>query len=306
MAKVSVLIPSRCERFLQRTIDDVLAKAAGDVEVVVSLDNYWPDPPLTEDRRLVVLHQPEQRGMRAGINAAARVATGDFLMKLDGHCLLGEGFDEILKADCDGDWLVVPRRVSLDAENWTILNTGKSPVDAHFLSWPYERPGDRTCGLHGNVWNARARERLDVLVDDEMSSQGSCWFTSRGHWECMGEMGFATFEPLGTFAQEFQELGNKTWLGGGRVVVNKKTFYAHLHKGRQYGTGYHFDKARWDRWAQERERARRFTIDFWLRDKWTERARDFAWLIEKFWPVPGWPDDWQRIVRETPEFEEVA
>jgi hypothetical protein len=214
-------------------------------------------------------------------------------MKLDGHCLLSEGFDEVLKADCADDWLVVPRRVSLDAEKWAVLDTGKSPVDAHYLSWPYERLGDRTCGLHGNVWNARARENLDVKILDEMSSQGSCWFTTRAHWERMGEMGVGVFEPLGTFAQEFQELGNKTWLGGGRVVTNKAAFYAHLHKGRQYGTGYHFDKARWDRWAAERERARRFTIRYWLSDEWPERTRDFQWLLDKFWPVPGWPEDWK-------------
>jgi hypothetical protein len=301
--KVSILIPSRHERFLQQTVDDVLAKARGDIEVVVNLDAYWPDPPLKEDPRLVVLHQPEQRGMRPGINSAARIASGGYLMKLDGHCMLSEGFDVELKAHCEDDWIVVPRRVSLDAEKWSILQTGKSPVDAHFLSWPYERPGDRTCGLHGNVWNARARERKDVLVDDEMSSQGSCWFTTRKHWERMGEMGVGAFEPLGTFAQEFQELGNKTWLGGGRCVTNKLAWYAHLHKGKQWGTGYKFDRARWDAWAAERERARRFTIDFWLRDKWKERTRDFAWLIERFSPVPGWPADWQKIVAETPEFD---
>jgi glycosyltransferase involved in cell wall biosynthesis len=303
MAKLSVLIPSRCERFLQQTVSDVLAKARGDIEVVVNLDGYWPEPPLTDDPRLVVLHQPAQRGMRPGINAAAAVARGEFLMKLDGHCMLDEGFDEILKADCDGDWLIVPRRVSLDAERWAVLNTGKSPVDAHYLSWPYERPGDRTCGLHGNVWNDRQRKRLEVLIDDEMSSQGSCWFTSRGHWQrCLEPM---EVHHYGTFAQEFQELGCKTWLSGGRVVVNKRTKYAHLHKGRQYGTGYKFNSARWEQWAQERESARRFTIDWWLRDKWSERVRDFAWLIERFWPVPGWPEDWQKVVAETPEFEAI-
>jgi hypothetical protein len=303
VAKVSVIIPTRCERFLGKTVADVLVKARGDIEVVVSLDGYWPDPPLPDDKRLVVIHHSVPVGMRGGINAATRIARGDYFMKLDGHCMLAEGFDETLKADCEGDWLIVPRRVSLDAETWTILDTGKSPVDAHYLSWPYERPGDHTCGLHGNVWKDRARARLDMLVDDEMSSQGSCWFMSRRHWARLGEM---ELHHYGTFAQEFQELGNKTWLGGGRVVINKKTWYAHLHKGRTYGTGYQFNNARWALWAQEREAARRFTIDWWLRDRWGGRERDFAWLIERFWPVPGWPEDWRKIVAETPVFEDVA
>ncbi len=306
MAKVSVLIPSRCERFLSQTVADVLAKARGEIEVVVNLDAYWPDPPLPNDPRLVVLHQPEQRGMRHGINMAARVARGDYFFKLDGHCMVEEGFDEILKADCDDDWVVVPRRRSLEPEAWLPLENGKSPVDAHFLSWPYERPGDRTCGLHGQVWNARARERINVLVDTELSSQGSAYFMSRKHWErTVGELGAGFFAPLGSFSNEFQEVGLKTQLTGGQVMVNKKTTYLHLFKGKRYGTGYNFGRDRWVSWAEEKERAQRFTIDTWLRDDWPARTTTFASVIEQFWPVPQWPDDWQAFVAKTPRFDLV-
>ena len=46
MSKVSVVIPSRGEQFLAPTVKDVLAKAAGNIEVIAVLDGYWPPTPL--------------------------------------------------------------------------------------------------------------------------------------------------------------------------------------------------------------------------------------------------------------------
>ncbi len=279
MDKVSVIIPSRNERFLQPTIDDVFNKARGEIEVIVVLDGYWPLPALKDHTNQIIIHRTESRGMRDAINSAAAVATGAYLLKSDAHCMFEEGFDEVLKADCDQDWVVVPRRYSLDPENWAIANTGKSPVDAHYLSYPYLKPEE--IGMHGVVWNERARSRKDVLIDDEMSSQGSCWFMSKRHFMWMGGL---SEEGYGRFVQEFQEIGNKTWLGGGRVIVNKKTWYAHLHKGKTYTRGYFLSK-------NEMIRGAVYSADYWFNDRWPERQRDIAWLIEKFNP-PTWPADW--------------
>jgi hypothetical protein len=80
--------------------------------------------------------------------------------------------------------------------------------------------------------------------------------------------------------------------------VNKRTWYAHLHKGKRFGTGYGFSNAQWDAWAIEKEQARVECVRYWLRDEWQQRRRDFRWLIEKFWPVPGWPEDWEAQARQ--------
>lgn len=281
MPKVSVIIPARNEQFLQETIDDIFTKATGDIEVIAILDGYWPDPPLVDRKNLHIIHWGVGRGMRSSINAAAQVATGDYLLKSDAHCMFGGGFDEILAADCDDNWVVIPRRVSLDAENWTILDTGKSPVDAHYLRYPYHQLDH--IAMHGTVWNDRARERLHIEIDDEMSSQGSCWFMAKRHfWDCLG--GLHSF-GYGDFVQEFQEIGNKTWLSGGEVKVNKRTWYAHLHKGKKYGRGYFISK-------KEVMRGNYFSVLFWMRNEWERRKYDFEWLIDKFWPVPTWPENW--------------
>lgn len=282
MAKVSVVIPSRNEIFLARTIQDIIEKATGNIEVIAVLDGYWPNPPLPDYNNLVVLHRGKAMGMRASINAGAQVATGDYLLKTDAHCMFAPGFDEALAAECDGDWIVIPSRYSLDAENWCIKETGKARVDYHFLGYPFDAAGNDT-GLHGQVWTQRARERLDIPVDDEMSFQGSCWFMAKRHFTDF--LGGMSEEGYGTFIQEPQEIGLKTWLGGGRVVVNKRTWYAHLHKGKTYGRGYFMDKG-------EMIRGTNYSTDYWLNDRWRGRKYNLAWLIEKFWPVPTWPKRW--------------
>jgi glycosyltransferase involved in cell wall biosynthesis len=286
--KVSVIIPSRKETFLVPTVESVLRNATGDIEVVVILDGYWPVPPLPVDPRIAVVHRGTHQGMRQGINAGVLTASGEWLMKLDAHCDVSPGFDEVLKANADRDWIVVPRRMSLDPEKWTIQDNGKSPVDAHYLSYPFERPNDPSCGLHGTVWNARARERKEILIDEEMSSQGSCWFMHRDHWNRLGPMEVAKY---GNFIQEFQEIGLKTWLGGGKVMVNKMCHYLHLHKGKEHGRGYFISK-------KEMQAGADFATRYWMTDSWPDRVHDLKWLIERFSPVPKWPKDLDQAFAE--------
>lgn len=290
---VSVIIPSRNSMFLQRTIDDLFAKAKGDIEVIVVLDGYWPDPPLINRKNLVIMHHGEvhnNKGMRASINAGVALSKGSHIMKIDEHCILDQDWDSKLLADCEDNWIVIPRRYRVDWEKWDILKDGRPPVDYMYIAYPYERPFDRTCGLHGAEW--RRPERNEILIDDTMSWQGSCYFMSRKHWDWMGPM---EEEKYGTFTQEAQELGNKTWLGGGRLVVNKKTWYAHYHKG-SHGKSYGFSNHQYAIHMANMEKGRLFCIDYWIYNRWEKRVHDWEWLIQKFWPVPTWPENWKEQI----------
>lgn len=281
MSKVSVLVPSRNERFLPQTIADVLRNATGEIEVIAVLDGY--DAPLPDDPRLIVLRRPVSLGMRAAINSAAAIARGKYLLKCDAHCAFQEGFDEVLKADCDDNWIVIPRRDRLDAENWTLQQTGKPPVDLHYLSCPItNRDG---YSMHGVIWPERDKILLHESLSDTMSFQGSCWFMSRRHFDWLGGMSEVGY---GTFCQEPQEIGNKTWLGGGRVVVNKRTTYLHLHKGKQYGRGYHQDRG-------EIIRGHTWAGHYWMNNQWPAHIHDIEWLVDKFAPVPTWPEHWEML-----------
>ena len=114
MARVSVLIPSRNEPFLNRTIDDVFKKATGDIEVIVLLDGAPPTEPIPErPGRLLVIERGRAKGIGAASWHMARLARGEYIMKLDAHCLLAPGFDEALAAHCDYKDLLVPARKPL-------------------------------------------------------------------------------------------------------------------------------------------------------------------------------------------------
>lgn len=295
---LSVIIPSRSPEYLQKTVDDLLAKSRGEVEIIVIYDGIWVDPPLRDDLRVRIIHQGTQhnnRGMRAAINAGVALSKGKYIMKTDEHCMFDEGYDIKLAADCRDNWVVIPRRYRLDADNWSIIRDGRPPVDYMFIAYPYERPNDKTCGLHGDKWDDKTRERTNGYdIDDTPTMQGSCYFMTRRHWDkTIKEMDDKNY---GTFTQEAQEISMPTWLTGGRVVVNKKTWYAHYHKGNN-GKGYGFSNAQYKKHGEEMERGRRFCIDFWLYTK--AYKYDWEWFINKFPDMPGWGTDWkERIVAD--------
>jgi glycosyltransferase involved in cell wall biosynthesis len=289
MSKTSIIIPARNELYLDKTVDDIVEKAGGEIEIIVMLDACWPNPLPKNYDCLIMVHRGEVHGMRGNINAAARIAKGEYLMKCDAHCMFAEGFDEALKADCEPDWLSIPSRYSMDAEKW---ERGRGPVDYLYLTFPYGGDDMYGKGLHGKKWTGGNRghksfyekENLckHILIDDIMAFQGSCWFMHREKFfdiDCLDVEHY----PNGMH-QEAQELGFKFWLSGGRVIRNKKTWYGHWHKNVSSGYGLS-KKAKYE--------SNDYSTDYWMNNRWPKQTRDMKWFIEKFWPIPGWPDDWQ-------------
>src|SRR3989304_6240457 len=90
---LSILIPSRNEEFLGRTIQDILENMEGNTEIIAILDGYLPNPPLRPDPRVTVIYNPVSVGQRAAANQAAKLAKGKYLMKVDAHCAFDKGFD---------------------------------------------------------------------------------------------------------------------------------------------------------------------------------------------------------------------
>lgn len=214
------------------------------------------------------------------------------VMKIDGHVMLDEGFDVKIMADLQPNWVMVPRRKRLDADNWTLTETQKQDVDYHFLSFPSDPNDFGGPGLNGKVWEARAKERFDkpeYEIDDEMASQGSAWAMFADYFyelELMDEKNY------GPFWNESQEIFNKCWLSGGRCVVNKKTWYAHLHKGSKHGRGYRLPES----WLQQ---GASFTKNWIWNEAWPKQTLPFEWLIDHFWPVPTWPENWREVLYAT-------
>ncbi len=303
--KVSIIIPARNERYLTPTVQGLLANAHGDVEILVMLDGGVPEvTPLPTDKRVRVFRRrvdaTHEAGMRFCINEGAAAATGKYLLKCDAHCIFQPGYDEALKADCEENWLVVPTRHSIDATNWTMRPRG---WNYHILTFPY-LPSMYGEGLHAVTfgWELNKvinRERQGVLIDDLMSFQGSCWFQHKALFDRLGPLDHTNYY----FYQEAQEVGLRVWMTGGRCVINKKTWYAHLHKGKEEGRGFYLSLAR-------KRDSERYATDYWLNDRWPGATRTFYSLVEQFWPLLqrmqdpryAWPADWTEFEKHREAF----
>lgn len=272
---VSIIIPSRNEKYLERTVNDVLSKAQGDIEVIVILDGY----DTTRVDGVVYIHNKLPMGMRASIVSASKIAKGKFLMKLDAHCIVDEGFDIKLAKDCQDNMVVIPRRHKLDEEKWEVK---PEYIDyEHFIYPPKFNPAS----LHGFRWDERQKDRASILIDDNLTFQGSCWFMKKSHFEkhkLLQDPGYC-----GVPNQEAEEIGLTTWLSGGRVVTNKNTWYAHWFKGKS-GRGYHLDN-----WSATE--CYKYSYNKWV----MENKEGFIKLIEKFMPISGWSSNWKEKLWET-------
>jgi hypothetical protein len=293
VARVSIIIPSRVETMevspgetvLQRTVRDIYEKATGDVEVIVAFDG----PPYTsfpEYKNLVILELP-WTGSKTTFNYAASIATGKYIMKLDAHCMVAEGFDEVLQSTMEENWIVTPRFYVLDAEKWAWQNSRFYD----YFKLPYPNPEAKVYYFQaGGHWKERTGEKLYIPIDDNMKLHGSCFFMSNEFfWKSIGGL---TTEGSGTWNGEDIELSMKTWLGpwDGKLKVNKNTWYAHMHRGGQRPREWKVD-------TREAYRSAEWSAKYWMNNLWEGRVHDIDWLIEKFWPIPGWPENWNESVK---------
>src|SRR3990167_879220 len=218
---LSCVIPAYNEPHLQRTIDSLLLNAEGDIEIIVVLDGYWPEPSLKVNQKVHLLHLGKNKGMRAAINAGIALSKGEFILKSDAHCMFGKGYDKILLENAESNSVYIPRRFKLDREKWEILPNRPIDYEKLIIHETYHK-------FHGEEWKTRAIKRKDILIDETMSFQGSCCMMSRKHWDSViGELDENTYGP---FLQEPVEVGMKTWQSGGKLLVKKNTWYAHKHR----------------------------------------------------------------------------
>lgn len=295
---LSVIIPSRnvpSWPFLQKTVTDLFEKATSEIEVIVVLDGFVPDPPLKENKNLVVIHHPTALGMRVGINEGIAKARGKFVCKCDDHCMMSPGYDTILSEDCPEGTLAVPSRYALDGENW---KRKYGPMDYLTLTYAFHLDNQFGFGMHGKKflgesgftggYFAREKKLKDIKIDDMLSFQGSFWFMRKSLYEKIGGMQVEGYRDH----QEAQEIGFKVALSGGQCVVNKNCWYAHLHKGNQHGRGYRL-------FTHHLIQSQIYSTDIWMNNKWPGQTKKLKEFIEnpKWWPLETWPEDWDNPKR---------
>jgi glycosyltransferase involved in cell wall biosynthesis len=269
MEKVSVIIPGRCEQFFQNTIDDILKNARGDVEVVAVVDGYVPNPPLVaRDERVKIIKLKKSIGQRAGYNLGVKNSTGKYVMKLDAHAAVSEGFDVELQKNCPDNAVVLPVMCRLDPFQWFVKPTKKTL----FMYIGID--------LYCHYWDEyKKRVAAQEEYPEVMTGQGSGWFCTRSWNDYIGLLD----EKVGSWGNVGIEISLRTWLCGGTQIVNRKAWQAHWF--RKDGGGFTYPLS-----GRDVAKAHNYTFNnYYFKDNAFEhQIRPFKWIIEKFEPVPGW------------------
>lgn len=265
MPKLSIIIPSREEKHLQKTIDSIFENAEGDIEVLVGLDD-WGIRPITKELkeankgyedRLTILTASNNAGQRATTNVLVGMSKAKYILKCDAHVQFSPGFDVKMMEDMDSRTILAPRLLCLDEDSWTPRHTPMSSSYAFDTDLVFQ-------------YNVEA-ENQDP-VNETPCLQGSAWMVERkNYWEW--ELGD---ESLGSWGMQAAELGIKAYLNGGVCKTTKKCFYAHLFREDEKDFPYKRDK----------------TAIKATRDEFKKRfkTQDIAGLIRKY----DFPCDWTR------------
>ena len=318
--QLSVIIPARNEMFLRKTLEDILQHSESETEIIVVLDGAWSEPPLEQNERVNVIYYPESIGQRACCNQAARLAKGKYVMKVDAHCSFEQGFDrKMLEAFSEtGDNVTMcPLMKNLHVFDWVCPEGHRRYQGPSGVCIVCGKPTERDV-----VWIAkRSPNSVSYCFNSEpkfqyfgeyakrpegrgditetMSLQGSCFMLTKENWWKLG----ICDEVLGSWGSQGIEVACKTWLSGGRVLCNKKTWYAHCFRtqGADFGFPYQLSSSQVDH-------AKKSVRKLFFENRWALQTLPLSWLVERFWPIKSRDKIWwtDKDLAEIKKFDYVV
>ena len=302
--KLAVLIPARNEMWLARTVQDILEHKSSETEIIIGLDGQWADPAIADHPDVTILHSGVSVGQRGITKQCARLTKAKFIMKLDAHCSVSQDFDiKMLKTfeDLGDNITACPIMKNLHVFDWVC-------PDGHRR---YQGPSGvcTTCGKETKkdiVWIAKNnpqsdsycfnsepkfqyfkewrkspiyQEQIKTGYTDTMSLQGSCWMMTKDKYFDLD----MDDEAMGSWGSQGLTIACKTWLSGGRVIINHNSWYSHCFRtqGGDFGFPYSLHEAK----VQD---AKAYARELFFNNKYDKAIHNLRWLVEKFNPVPGW------------------
>lgn len=192
MKDLSIIIPSKNEPYLKKTVDDIRKHVETNIEILVG-----------DDAKVNI-------GQRAMMNKLAKQATGKYIAKCDAHCGFAQGFDKIMLEQMEDDITMTAMMAMLDVKDWRII---PKPITSSYLfdtelRFQYDaelHEGNETMALQGSFYLLTRKKYFELNVCDER---------------------------LGSWGFQGVETALKTWMSGGRVICNKDTFYGHYFRNR--------------------------------------------------------------------------
>ena len=306
--------------FISNTVEDLLKNKRGNTEIIVVLDSKWADPPIAQHPDVQVIYVPTAIGQRAATNIGVKLSKAKYVAKVDAHCSFDEGFDvkmiEAFKQAGD-NCIIVPVMRNLHAFDWKCYSCG----------WKkYQGPKPKECERCKRsdkirrkiVWQPRRgtystsyafdsqphfsyfpeyKHRPEYIkgkaegLTETMSLQGSFFMATReNYWNLK-----LSDEAVGSWGNQGIELACKMWLSGGRVLINHKTWYAHMFRT-QNDFSFPYDH------INSVDSTKKRVWEHFFNGKFKQQIHPVSWLVEKFWPIPpGTPDDKRNNIGWTSE-----
>jgi hypothetical protein len=292
---LSILIPARNEEFLAKTIENILENIEADTDIIAVLDGEWANPSIPQNERVKVVYLPESIGQRAATNLACRLSNARYVMKVDAHCSFDKGFDRKMIAEMKDDYTMVPMMYNLHAFDWVCKNghrryqgpSGKctecgeptkkeiiwKPRKTHCTwSWYFDKD------LRFQYLGGAHKTPKEKDVVETMSLLGACFMLTREkYWELD-----ISSEEFGSWGQQGTEVACKTWLSGGKLMVNRKTWFSHMFRTQGGDFSFPYPQS-----GKEVRRNRDLSKELFLHGKWKGAKKPLDWLIKKFNP-PTW------------------
>jgi len=135
--------------------------------------------------------------------------------------------------------------------------------------------------LQFKYWGGYKKHQQGDLVET-MSILGACWMLTRDKYFELN----VCDEQHGGWGQQGTEISAKTQLSGGRLICNKRTWFAHMF--RTQGGDFSFPyKIR----GSEVAKARKHSRKLFLSNSWPKAIYPLSYMLDKFWPIQGWSDN---------------
>jgi glycosyltransferase involved in cell wall biosynthesis len=300
MAELSILIPSRNEIFLKNTIEDILKNIEGNTEIIAVLDGEWAEPQIEDHPKVILVHYSESIGQRSATRVAARISQAKYIMKVDAHCAFDKGFDVKLMTDMQDNWTIAPLMKNLHVFDWVCedghrryqspsgpcTECGK-PTKMDIVWIAKDSPKSRSYCFDSEPhfqyfgqFSKRPEGKGDITPS--MSLQGSAFMCTRKKYFELN----MDDEAFGSWGSQGIENSAKTWLSGGEVRINCKTWYAHCFRTQGGDFGFPYPLS-----GRQVEHAKHKAKDLFFYGKFEGQIHPLSWLLEKFWPVPGWDEN---------------
>ncbi len=209
--KTSVLIPSRNEKYLNRTIENLIETATGEIEILVGMDGWDFDYEVIKNDRIKVFKEEIPIGRRALHNKLAEKATGKYLFKIDAHSIMDLGWDTKLKCICDPN---------------TIIGCCVSPIKEE--SWKLSERKWMGCKIDEEVnfsWDIKDYNKCKK-IEEVLSFPAGAWMIQKEtFWKFEGNNLL-----LGKWGYEEAEWTLNIRLTGGKIFIRKDVNHGHLFR----------------------------------------------------------------------------